>query len=210
MFKDRYDAGYKLAEKLERFKGTNSYILVLPRGGIPVGCIIAQQIKAPMEVIVSCKIGAINSPELGIGAVSEKNVVVWEKEKMRSFGIPFEANKHRARQILKDVNELVRMYRNGRRLKNIKDKIVILVDDGVATGVTAKAATRAARLYGARQVILAVPVCPLETRDELRQEVDELISVEEHMYFKSVGHYYENFAQLSQDQALSLLSRVNY
>ena len=205
MFRDRVDAGEQLAAKLVAYAGQSVVVIGLPRGGIPVAREVAKALHAPLDVIVVRKLGTPGNQELGFGAVSEEEVVVFNHDLIRSLGI-WQSDIDRT--IARERQELTRRL-NGIRSRYaqqvLKDRVVIVVDDGIATGIDAKAACRVARARGAKLVVLATPVAPSDWKATMEREADVLVAVHEDPLFMAVGAYYEDFTQVSDEQVLECL-----
>lgn len=205
MFRDRVDAGEQLAAKLVAYAGQSVVVIGLPRGGIPVAREVAKALHAPLDVIVVRKLGTPGNQELGFGAVSEEEVVVFNHDLIRSLGI-WQSDIDRT--IARERQELTRRL-NGIRSRYaqqvLKDRVVIVVDDGIATGIDAKAACRVARARGAKFVVLATPVAPSDWKATMEREADVLVAVHEDPLFMAVGAYYEDFTQVSDEQVLECM-----
>jgi putative phosphoribosyl transferase len=205
-FHDRKDAGRQLAERLRRFASDNPIVLALPRGGVPIGHEIACVLGAPLDVFVVRKLGAPRRPELGIGALAEDGTVYVDDEACSLLGITFDDVAAIAQREKHEVERRVTKYRGGRPLPPLADRTVILVDDGLATGGTARAAIRALRAQRPRQLVLAVPVASVEAAERLGPEVDELVALVVSQRLVAVGEWYEDFAQLDDGEVLALLA----
>src|SRR5215211_5457712 len=171
-FEDRRDAGRRLAEKLSRFGDERPVVFALPTGGVPVGYEISHSLKAPLDVFVSRKLGAPGQPEFGIGAVAAGGVRVLNRDVVRRLGIPEDYVEQITAQETAEVGRRLRYFRGERPEPEVSGRTAILVDDGLATGVTARAAVQALRLRKPRRLVLAAPVCAEQTSDE---EVVELL-----------------------------------
>jgi len=207
VFEDRKDAGEKLAEKLltENIDSKDSILLALPRGGIPVTVEIHKKLNIPYDILISRKLGSPENPEFGFGAISENNSINLNIETINEYGI---TEKYINDVIFKEKQEMQRridLYRKGRNLKDIKGKTAILVDDGIATGVTTKAAIQAAKSLGAKEVWICTPVCPRDTYQELKKECNKIISLLIPEYLFAIGEYYKNFEQLSDETIINIL-----
>jgi len=206
-FVDRADAGWRLAEQLERFRDVHPVVLGLPRGGVPVAYQVARALDAPLDVIVVRKVGVPYQPEVAMGAIGEDGVRVLDSRILSQCGVTegeFAAAEQREREVLE---ARLRRYRGGRERIDLTDRVAIVVDDGVATGSTAKVACRIARLLGASRVVLAVPVGPPETLRNLA-EADEVVAVSEPEDFTAVGRHYLDFSPTSDDEVIVLLDRA--
>ncbi len=206
MFKDRKDAGMKLADKLMDFEGQpNVFVLALPRGGIVTGVEIANRLKVPLDVFIVRKIGHPWQPELAVGAISETGSIVYNEEVVSSVGVTKEYLRREAERQREEIARRQQLYRNGQKLANLRGKTVILVDDGVATGATAKAAVEALTQAELGQLIVAVPVAPPDTAAMLRKIVDVFICLEIPDDFMAVGSYYAEFRQIMDAEVVALL-----
>jgi len=207
-FQDRADAGRRLAERLMSYCEEEPIVLALPRGGVAVGFEVARALNAPLDVVVARKLGAPAQPELGIGAIAPGGVRVLDEMAQKWLDI----SEARLEQIVaRETAEMERrllLYRGEKSLPDIQGRTVIVVDDGLATGVTARAAIRAIRQQNPRRIVLAVPVCAAESCDALSPEVDDLLCLLEPPYFQAVGLWYEDFAQVSDEEVVRLLEQA--
>ncbi len=208
LFRDREQAGRLLAEKLERLRAERPVVLGLTRGGVPVAFEVARALDAPLDVVVVRKIGAPDSPEYAIGAIAEGGAVVVRREALRDVGLGEDDVADLAEQEAVELARRVQLYRGGRPPAELAGRTAIVVDDGVATGATARAAARAARRRGAARVVLAAPVVAAASVAELRADFDEVIAVELPDPFYAVGAWYERFEQVSDEQVLKSLRRA--
>jgi putative phosphoribosyl transferase len=206
-FSDRRAAGRALAERLRSLAGEHPVVLALPRGGVPVAFEVAAALDAPLDVLVARKIGAPGNPELGIGAVAEGGVRVLSDEALRSLLVSPEELEYGTARAGAEVTERVRRYRGERSALDLRGRTAIVVDDGLATGGTARAALRAVAEYGARRAILAVPVGALATAQALRAEGSEAICLVEPEPLWAIGLWYEDFSQVSDREVEQLLAR---
>ncbi len=207
-FHDRTDAGRRLAQRLTAYRGPDTVVLALPRGGVEVGYEVARELGAPLDVIVARKLGAPGQRELGIGAIAPGGVRVLDEETIALLRIsPQELDAVAADEAV-ELARRERLFREGRPALDLAGRTVILVDDGLATGVTARAAVRAIRTRQPHRIVLAVPVCAPETAAALRGEVDDLICVESPPDFMAVGRWYEDFDQTSDHEVIDLLARA--
>ena len=208
IFKDRMQAGRLLAEKLEPFRAERPVVLGLTRGGVPVAFEVARLLDAQLDIIVVRKIGAPGSPEYAIGAIAEGGAVYVSPEARRWVGGADDGLAAIAAREGAELARRVQAYRGDRPMRDVQGRTVIVVDDGVATGATARAACRSARQRGAARVVLAAPVIAAPSEPELRTEFDAVVSVEVPEVFFAVGQWYERFEQLSDDDVLSYLHRA--
>lgn len=206
-FRNRIDAGTQLADRLATAELTDPVVLGLPRGGIPVAWVVAKRLAAPLDVFVARKVGAPGHQELGIGAVAEGTDDVTWTESARLVGLSELQLDDLALQTRADVQRRILTYRGTRPLAPVEDKDVILVDDGLATGVTAEAGLRALRGAQPRRLILAVPVGAPETVERLRLVADEVVCVATPEPFFAVGEWYDDFRQTTDEEVRDLLSR---
>jgi putative phosphoribosyl transferase len=208
VFRDRADAGRRLAELL-RAKGFHDpVVLALPRGGVPVAAEVAVGLGAPLEVFVARKVGAPGQPEWGIGAVAEGGAVVSNDAAVRALGLSPEAFHALVARERDEVARRVLQYRRDRPLPDLAGRDAILVDDGLATGVTAEAALRALRALGPRRLVLAVPVAARDTAHRLAGVADEVVCVHAPRDLRAVGQWYDVFEQTRDDEVLAALGRT--
>jgi putative phosphoribosyl transferase len=206
-FRDRADAGRQLAHRLlQEHLPEPVLVLGLPRGGIPVAAEVARALRAPLEVFVSRKIGAPGHEEFGIGAVAEDSEEVLVSESAQRVGVGPEQMQALAARANRELQSRVETYRRGRELPELTGRTVILVDDGLATGITAEAALRSLRRHEPQRLLLATPVCAAGTRTRLRTLADEVICLGTPRNFLAVGHWYDNFDQTSDEEVLDLLA----
>ena len=207
-FEDREDAGRRLAERLTRYSDERPVVFALPRGGVPVGYEISRSLGAPLDVFVSRKLGAPGQPEFGIGAVAPGGVRVLNGNVVERLGIPDDYLEAITRKELAEVERRLRHFRGDRPEPEVRDRTVILVDDGLATGVTARAAVEALRRLGPRRLILAAPVCAAQTAGLIGPEVDELVCLETPSDLGAIGFWYRDFSQTSDEEVIELLERA--
>ena len=208
-FANRTEAGRLLVEKLVKYAGRDDVIVLgLPRGGVPVAFEVAHRLGAPLDVFIVRKLGVPGFEELAAGAIASGGVRVLNQDVMRS--IP-DADEAIDAVTIRETAELERreqIYREGRPAPQLRDRIVILVDDGLATGATMRAAIEALRQSGAAKIVVAVPVGPQDTCRELEEEADETICLSTPEFFQAVGQYYEDFSQTSDEDVRELLSHA--
>jgi len=207
-FEDRRDAGRRLAGKLSRFRDERPMIFALPRGGVPVGYEISRALTAPLDVFVSRKLGAPGQPEFGIGAVAAGGVRVLNEDVVKRLGITDEYVERITAQETAEVERRLRYFRGDRPEPEVGGRTAILVDDGLATGVTARAAVEALRLRGPRRLVLAAPVCAAQTAELLRPGVDELVCLESPTDLGAIGFWYRDFQQTTDEEVVELLERA--
>lgn len=205
MFKDRIEAGQKLVKILEEFKNSNAIILALPRGGAIVGAEISKALNLPLDIIITRKIGSLESEEYAIGAIDIDGDGVWNEKELKYVDkdwLKQEIEKEKA-----EAKRRLEAYRKGKQALDIKNKIVILVDDGIATGLTMKAAVKYAKKLGSQRVVVASPLAAKESTEELSKEA-EIKILETPPYFWAIGQFYENFPQVEDEEVIKILSMV--
>jgi putative phosphoribosyl transferase len=207
IFRDRREAGESLAGALKDLAGREGVVLAIPRGGVVIGHVVAQELGLPLDVVIPRKIGAPGNPELGLGAVAP-GVRVLDERLIRELGV---TEDYLETEIAAQEQEIARReeaYRAGRPPVDVAGKVAVVVDDGVATGGTAVAACRWARRAGSAQAILAVPVAPRQARAMLESEADQLVVLSTPDPFFAVGQWYRDFEQVSDEEVVALLART--
>jgi putative phosphoribosyl transferase len=208
-FRDRSEAGRVVAEELRRYAGRDDVVvLALPRGGVPVGYEVAKALGAPLDVFVARKLGVPGYPELAMGAIASGGVAVLDQGLVQSLGISKEAIRQVVAQEARELERREAAYRDGRPPPDLEGKTVILVDDGLATGATMRAAALAVKEQGPARVVVAVPVAAAQTCDKFRGDVDEIICALTPEPFNAVGMWYENFDQTTDEEVRELLARA--
>jgi putative phosphoribosyl transferase len=208
IFKNRLEAGQKLAEALNKFKKSeNTIILALPRGGVVVGYEVAQKLNLPLDIGVPRKIGAPGNPEFAIGAITEQGVGVFDEITIGAYGITESYLQNEIKKEKAEAERRLKLYRGPRPPLDLKNKTVILVDDGLATGLTMRAAIKTAKKSGAKKIIVAIPITSPEAAELVKKEVDEIIYLEAPAFFGAVGSFYEEFGQTTDEEVIDLLSR---
>jgi len=208
VFEDRTEAGRVLARELLRFANESPIVLALPRGGVVVAFEIARELHAPLDVIVARKVGAPGREELGIGAVAPGGVLVLDEQLAAWFGITEAQLRPLVARETNEMNRRLRLYRGDRPMPDLKDRTAILVDDGLATGVTARAAVQFLRQQRPQRIIVAIPVCSPDTAQRLQSEVDEVVCASYPYPFYGVGMWYREFDQTSDQEVIDLLARA--
>lgn len=209
VFEDRQDAGRRLAPRLLSWQNERPIVLALPRGGVVVGYEIAKALAAPLDVVVARKLGAPGHEELGIGAIAPGGVRVLDAEVVRLLGISMDAiARLTARETVEMERRLAR-FRDGRPQPELTDRTVIVADDGLATGATARAAIRSLLQQHPSRLVLAVPVCSPEAEAALRTEVEEVVCLQSPPNFGAVGVWYRNFDQTTDAEVIELLRRAD-
>lgn len=205
-FANRKKAGELLADQLLWYKQSNPIIVSIPRGGVPIGYEIAKKLHAPLSIIGVRKIGAPWNKELALGAISEQNTLILDDVTIEQQGIsPGEVDSIIFTET-KEMLRRVRLYRKG-KIPSLRNKIVILVDDGMATGYTANAAAHAINKLGPKEILFATPVCSPETIKELLSVIDNIVCLTTPSYLESIGEWYLDFSQVSDDTVISLLEK---
>ncbi len=205
-FRDRRDAGEQLAGRLAQTSPVAPVVLGLPRGGVPVAVEVADRLDAPVDVFVARKVGAPGHEELGIGAIAEGSDQLVVTDTAARLGVDREQLDRLAEQARRELCRRVEAYRGDRPLPALDGRDVVLVDDGIATGVTAEAALRALRQRQPRRLILAVPVCSREAAARMAALADEVVCVLSPATFFAVGEWYDDFAQIGDDEVTDLLA----
>jgi predicted phosphoribosyltransferase len=207
-FANRTEAGRLLAEKLGEYANRNDVVVLgLPRGGVPVAYEIAKCLRAPLDVFIVRKLGVPGFEELAAGAIASGDVRVLNEDVMRAIPHAEETIEVVTAREKAELQRREQIYREGRPTPDVRDRTVILVDDGLATGATMRAAVKALRQSGAAKIVVAVPVGPPDTYTEIKQLADETICLSTPEFFQAVGQYYEDFSQTSDDDVRELLAR---
>lgn len=206
MFKNRKEAGERLAEKLLHYQGKNPLILGIPRGGVPVAREMVDRLGGELDVIIPRKVGVPWHKELAAGAVTMDGGFILNQQVARGHGITGKDLEYEILGARAEIRRRMDLYRKGRPLPQIRGRAVIVTDDGVATGFTMRAALKDLREKEAGPLILALPVAPPATARELQKEVDELVCLKMPRIFYAVGQFYEDFAQLSDEEVINALS----
>jgi putative phosphoribosyl transferase len=204
-FDDRAHAGQRLAELLTGFADQDPVVLGLPRGGVVVAAEVARRLDAPLDVIMVRKLGVPFQPELGMGAVGEDGVVVVAADLVTRCGISAADLAEIAARQRAEVERQARLFRTDRPRIPLTGRTAILVDDGIATGSTARAAGQVARAHGAARVVLAVPVAPPDVATELSADVDEVVCCCRPKWLGAIGQFYGDFSQVSDEEVVGLL-----
>ena len=208
LFEDRRDAGRRLAERLAPYRDKRPVVFTLPRGGVPVGFEVSRALNAPLDIIVARKLGAPGQPEFGIGAVAPGGVRVLNERAVQALGIPEDYLEWVAGRESAEAERRLNLFRGEGRPPDLETMTAILVDDGLATGVTARAAVLALRRLNPRRLVLAVPVCAQQTTESLRLETDDLVCLLAPNNLEAVGLYYWDFEQVPDEEVIRLLEEA--
>ena len=206
IFRNRIEAGRRLADALGRFSDDTTVVLGLPRGGVPVARAVAEVLGAPLDVLMVRKLGGPRHPEFAVGAIGESGVRLVDDNAVRATRlgeVELEVVEEDARL---ELARRLSLYRGGRPALDLFDRRAIIVDDGVATGASATVACRVARRLGAREIVLAVPVAPHGWEHRLGAEADELVALATPRDFWAVGRWYSNFEQTTDDEVIAALA----
>ena len=208
-FEDRTQAGRQLAQALTQYKDQQPVVLALPRGGVPVAARVAEALKAPLDLILVRKIGVPMQPELAMGAVVDgaKPLIVRNEDVIELAGISEQEFNKVCDEELAEIERRRERYLGGRARAEVAGKTAIVIDDGVATGATTRAALRATRIRKPKKLVLAVPVAPTESLAEMKAEADEVVCLEDHEAFGAIGYYYSDFRQTSDQEVIDTLAR---
>jgi predicted phosphoribosyltransferase len=208
-FRDRKDAGQKLAAALTKYKDEHPVVLALPRGGVPVAAEVARALSAPLDLILVRKVGVPMQPELAMGAVVDgaKPVIVRNEDIIRMIGIGEGEFKAVCDRELAEIERRRKRYVGERPHPEVAGRVAIVIDDGIATGATTRAALQATRMRKPKRLVLAVPVAPTGTLAELRDEADEIVCIEDHEPFGAIGYFYLDFRQVSDEEVIEALAR---
>ena len=204
-FSNRVDAGKRLASALTDFSGKNGIVLAIPRGGVVVGFEIARALVLPLDVIIPRKIGAPGNPELAIGAVTEDGTAILDYNLINYLDVSQEYIVKESERQKQEIRRRLKTYRQEVPYPTLKGLKVILVDDGIATGSTMKAALASVKNKGAANVTVAVPVGPPSTIEELEKTADKVICLYTPEYFQAIGQFYADFSQTTDEEVIQLL-----
>lgn len=207
-FRDRSDAGRRLAKALAPYKDQQPVILALPRGGVPVAAEVATALGAPLDLILVRKIGAPMQPELALGAVVDggQPIIVRNEDVIQLVGVSETEFEAICDAELAEIERRRERYLGGRARVEVSGRVTIVIDDGIATGATTRAALRATRTRNPRKLVLAVPVAPTDTLIEMRQEADDVVCLEDHELFGAIGRFYRDFTQVADQQVIAALA----
>jgi putative phosphoribosyl transferase len=208
LFVDRVDAGRRLASALKDLVEKDAIVLAIPRGGVVVGYEVANALDLPLDIIVPRKIGAPGSPELAIGAMTEDGTVLLDEQIMERLRVSEAYIQQESEAQKREIQRRLELYRGDAPYPTLENRSVIIVDDGIATGSTMKAALASVRNRGAKTVIVAIPVGPPSTIKELEEKADVVVCLRTPEAFYAIGQFYEDFAQTKDEQVTRLLKLV--
>ena len=204
-FVDRVDAGKRLASALVHLAGRNAIVLAIPRGGVVVGYEIAKALNLQLDVIIPRKIGAPDNPELAIGAMTEDGTIILDENLVAYLGVSKDFIKEESVRQKSEIERRLKKYRQNEPYPNLKGCDVIIVDDGIATGSTMKAALASVKNRGAKTVTIAIPVGPPSTIEELEKQADNVVCIYTPEYFQAIGQFYTDFNQTTDEEVIQLL-----
>jgi putative phosphoribosyl transferase len=205
LFADRVDAGKRLAQALKAHVGKDAVVLAIPRGGVVVGYEVAKALVLSLDVIIPRKIGAPNNPELAIGAMTEDGTILLDGRLVDYLSVSQEYIEEESEAQKAEIHRRLRLYRGNIPYPSLKGREVILIDDGIATGSTMKAALASVRKRGAKSVIIAIPVGPPSTIRELEKEADRVVCLHAPEAFYAIGQFYGDFTQTQDEEVIRLL-----
>jgi len=208
-FRDRSDAGRRLAKALAGYKDRQPVILALPRGGVPVAAEVAAALNAPLDLILVRKIGVPFQPELAMGAVVDGGapIIVRNEDVIRHAGIDESEFKAVCDDEIAEIERRRQRYLGSRQRVDVSGRTAIVIDDGVATGATTRVALRATRMRKPKRLVLAVPVAPTDSLPALYGDADDVVCLEDHALFGAIGFYYADFSQVPDEEVIEILKR---
>jgi len=208
-FLDRLEAGRKLAAALKKYKDQHPVVLALPRGGVPVAAEVAAVLNAPLDLVLVRKIGVPYQPELAMGAVVDGRapVIVRNEDVIRLSGIEEAEFKSVCDSELAEIERRRKLYLGDRPRVDVAGRTAIVVDDGIATGATTRAALQATRARNPKRLVLAVPVGPRDTLATLKTDTDDIVCLHDKDFLGAIGYYYRDFRQISDDEVIETLQR---
>lgn len=208
-FRNRTEAGKELAAALAKYRQQQPVVLALPRGGVPVAAEIAAALEAPLDLILVRKIGVPFEPELAMGAVVDggASIVVRNEDVIRHAGIAEAEFKAACGSELAEIERRRQRYLGDRERADVAGRTAIVVDDGIATGATTRAALRATRMRNPKRLVLAVPVAPTDSLAALQEEADDVVCLESHELFGAIGYYYADFRQVGDEEVTDILRK---
>ncbi len=209
IFKNRIDAGQKLAQALKKYKNAkDTVILALPRGGVVVGFEVAKELNLPLDVVVPRKIGAPGNPEFAIGAITETGEEIFDEETIKTYNISKEYIENEIEKEKAEAERRLKLYRGEQPCLSLKNKTVIILDDGLATGLTMRAAVKTVKTREPKKIVVAFPIGSPESIEIIKHEVDEVVYLDAPLFFGAVGAFYEEFGQTTDEEVVELLRRA--
>ena len=210
IFKNRTEAGKKLAEKLLPYKKENPLVLAMPRGGVPVGYEVATALGSPLDTIVARKIGAPFHPEFGVGAIAPGDVIILDEASIKAHDIKREELEAVIVREREEMGRRIAKYRSGEYVRGKKADTIIIVDDGLATGVSARAAIESVRrVYKPKKIIFAAPICARDSAESLSALVDRVVCASSVDNLMAIGYWYQEFEQTTDEEVISYLEKAN-
>lgn len=207
LFKDRQSAGKILAKRLNKYRNQKDVLVLgIPRGGVVVAHKLAKTLNLPLDIIVTRKIGAPMQKELALGAVDSDGMVVWSRDLIDEQGILTEDLESIVGEEVEEIRRREKVYRGTRKPLEVKGRIIILADDGIATGATTISAINYLKRHEAKKLVLAVPVASIDAKEKLSKIADELVILETPQYFQAVGQFYQEFKEVTDEEVIQLLS----
>lgn len=207
VFNDRIDAGIQLANELLKWKDDKEAVVIgLPRGGVPVAHEVAKMLHLPLDVVCPRKIGAPYNKEYAIGAITETGEGIFSEGVINSLGIPQDYIASEVENQKLEAQKRVKLYRQGKPARTVKGKTVILIDDGLATGSTMKAAIRSLRSEGVEAIVVGVPVSPPDTLRDIQELVEEVICLSAPPFFQAVGQFYHDFSATEDEEVIAIMN----
>ncbi len=209
LFQNRTDAGQRLAKALLKYRNRQPVILALPRGGVPVAAEVASSLDAPLDLILVRKVGLPSQPELAMGAVvdGDKPIVIRNEDVIELSRVSQRTFDEVCKEEVAEIERRRQRYLGDRARSEVKGQVAIIIDDGIATGATTRAAIQAVRSRGPKEVVLAVPVAPRDTVERLHSEVDAIVCLDTPREFGAIGYFYRDFRQVSDEEVIAILAR---
>jgi len=210
-FANRQDAGHRLAAQLAQYKDRRPVILAMPRGGVPVAAEVAAELEAPLDLVLVRKIGVPTQPELAMGAVVDGRapIIVRNEDVIRMAGVADAEFTAICDKELAEIERRRRVYLGTREPVDVAGRVVIVVDDGIATGATTRAALRGVRQRKPAEIVLAVPVAPTDTIASLASEADTIVCLESYVDFGAIGYFYKDFTQTTDQEVIDILAHFS-
>lgn len=205
-FRDRRDAGRRLADELRRFEVEQPVVLALPRGGVPVAYEVAKRLRAPLDVLIVRKLRTPGHEEIAMGAIASGGAQVLSPQVLRMFHVSEQALREETTRQAAEVERRTAGYRGGRPAPDVRGRTVLLIDDGLATGATMQVGVKAVRQYGPARVVVGVPIAAPDACELVHQTADEVVCAETPSEFRAVGSWYRDFAQTSDEEVIQLLA----